>query len=70
MPRKKRVPPICGVYEAAQILNLSEQRIRGLIAEGRFPEGVRLKCGWIFLEEDIRAFALIERPQGAAGHRK
>lgn len=77
MPRKKRLPPICGVYETAQILGVSENMVRKLAfgttekpADPRFPEGVRIKAGWVWLEEQIREYAAIERPHGAAGHRK
>lgn len=66
MPRKKTPPAICGAYELAGLLGVSQQRVQQLRREDpAFPVPfVVLRMGPVWLEDDVRAYAAVERKPG------
>lgn len=50
-------PELAGSQEVAQILGVSRQQLRNLIARGDFPEPVaQLACGPVWLADNVRAY--------------
>ncbi len=53
---KRDIPELMGVSEATRLLGVSRQYINQLIREKKIEPILILKCGKIFLKEDIEAF--------------
>ena len=60
--------------DAAAMLNISRQRIRALIANGRLPAqriGPAGRGGeWLLAREDVEAFAALPRRTGRPAHKE
>lgn len=53
---KRYIPDLMGVFETTRFLGVSRQYVNQLIREKKLEPVLILKCGKIFLKEDIEEF--------------
>lgn len=59
-------PQACTVHEAAQLLAVTDRRVRQLIAAGDLPAAGKARDGHVLLVRDVQQYAASRRSAGAA----
>jgi predicted DNA-binding transcriptional regulator AlpA len=67
--RKRTIPRLCGVSEAAEILGIKKQNIVNARKKAGFPEPIQtLSCGPIWLESDVIEYSHIQKKRKGDPH--